>query len=92
MDKLFELSLESLVLLDPLGVEVETERGSVGGEVTVEVVFQHPGELVRVHDVGAGGHQVAAWHQTCERCLTTFDVVQYSDLELTSTLPDEWCG
>ena len=39
------------MLLDPLSVEMKAERGSVGGEVSVEVVPQHAGELVRIDDV-----------------------------------------
>ena len=52
-DELDEFLLESLVLLDPLSVEMETERSAVCGEMSVEVVPEHPGELIRVHNVGA---------------------------------------
>ena len=67
---------EALVHVEPGRVEAEAERGSVGLVVPVKVVPQQPGELLLLVDVGAGGHQVAAWHQTCERCSTMFDVVQ----------------
>ena len=53
LDKLFELLLESLVLLNPLGVKVETEGSSVCREMSVEVVLQHPGKLIRIDNVGA---------------------------------------
>ena len=56
LDKLFD---ESLVLLQPRGVEVETKRSAVCGVVPVEVVSQHPAELFGGLDVGASGNQVA---------------------------------
>ena len=48
------------MLLDPLSIEVETQRGSVGGEMSVKVVLEHPGELIRINNVGTGGDKVTA--------------------------------
>ena len=59
-DELDEFLLESLVLLDPLSVEMKTKWGSVGGEMSVKVVLQHPGKLIRINNVGAGGHQMTS--------------------------------
>jgi len=59
-DELDEFLLESLVLLDPLSVEMKTKWGSVGGEMSVKVVLQHPGKLIRIDNVGAGGHQMTS--------------------------------
>ena len=59
-DELYQLLLESLVFLDPLSVEMKTKWGSVGGEMSVKVVLQHPGKLIRIDNVGAGGHQMTS--------------------------------
>jgi len=51
VDELDELLDKSLVLLEPGGVEMQAQWGSVGVEVTVEVVPQHRAELVWGQDV-----------------------------------------
>ena len=51
---------EPFVAVEPEGCEGEGERGSVGAVVPVEVVLEKGLELVRVLDVGAGGHQRTA--------------------------------
>ena len=58
-DELDQLLLEALVVLQPDGVEVEAERSPVAVEMALKVVPQHPGKLVWVKDVGAGGHKLA---------------------------------
>jgi len=58
-DELDQLLLEALVVLQPDGVEVKAERCPVAVEVALKVVPQHPGKLVRVKDVGAGGDKLA---------------------------------
>ena len=59
VNELDELVDKALVLLEPRGVKVEAERGTVGGEVAVEVVPQEAAKLLRGEDVGARGDQVA---------------------------------
>ena len=50
---------ETLVDLQPAGIEGEAERSPVGGVVTIKVVLEETSELFLVVDVGAGGHKVA---------------------------------
>lgn len=51
-DKLDQLLLESLVGLQPGGVEVQTEGSPVGAEMSVKVVTQHSTKLISVGNVG----------------------------------------
>jgi len=47
VNKLAELLNEALILLEPSGVEVETQGSPVGFEMAVEVVAQKSGKLLR---------------------------------------------
>jgi len=51
---------EAFVNLEPGGVKAQAQRCPVGDVVPVEVVPDHPGELILVVNVGTGRHEVTA--------------------------------
>lgn len=57
--------------LEPRGVEVQTQRGTVGIVVTVEVVTQKTTELFTGLDVGAGVDHVTTWKRLVEGWIVT---------------------
>merc|ERR1712038_369230 len=84
-DEFDKLLLESLVRFDPGCTEMESKRSSVATEMPLKIMSQHAGKLVRVHNVGAGGHQVAARKSFIKsRVITTIKLIDHH-------LPD-WVG
>lgn len=75
-DELDQFFAVFLLGLEPRGVEVEAERGTVGIVVTVEVVTQETSELFTGLDVGAGVDHVATGQGFVEgRIVTAIEFV-----------------
>lgn len=70
-DELDQFFFEFLLALQPGGVEVKTKWGTVGADVTVEVVSEQTGELVASLDVGARVNHVTTGQRFVEGWIIT---------------------
>lgn len=66
-NELDQLILELFLALQPGSVEVKTKWGSVGTEMSVEVVSQESAKLFTSLDVGTRVNHVTTWQRLVER-------------------------